>query len=540
MTSTECKGADLTEQTTLDVTGYARLWRLTWWTQHVAWPLATVGAGIILLVIVWQAQGQLDDWEKYLHDAVSLQPIEAEREFQVAYVAALFRLARDGLGPGLPWVAIFTGACLFEVLVYLRGRGRFRLRLLSWSLVALMVTAAVALLGVDYAETLPAAGEQLATRPADAQALYYLALGVFALVACFFSLLVFALRGILILLLWRHRLSPELARTQRMTRSLGVNLTIPRFAWSRLSLAGLAVHAGIVLVLGALAYVFREWIVSALIEGSIGLFLIVLGTPAQLIAMVFNFYAGTPFELTDMWKTMVASSADVAKLLLLIGVFLLARALWRVGSRLNLRHRNEIILKDKPPVLLLRSFTDDVAGIPPNMLIPRWIRRRKRLEETIGEQLTGAGPFVAIGKPGEQLPQLGASRLYVADSDWQAVVQSYIAKSELIILIAGKTHWVQWELANVIRQDRITGLLIVFPRITEADRNERWQNLKPAFSDTSWSASMERVDIAGALAVFITADRGIVVIKSRKANESDYETALRVATYLMRQKPSPV
>ena len=45
---------------------------------------------------------------------------------------------------------------------------------------------------------------------------------------------------------------------------------------------------------------------------------------------------------------------EVTKLLPLIGVVLLARALWRVGRRLNLRHRNEIILKDKPPVLLLR------------------------------------------------------------------------------------------------------------------------------------------------------------------------------------------
>ena len=157
----------------------------------------------------------------------------------------------------------------------------------------------------------------------------------------------------------------------------------------------------------------------------------------------------------------------------------------------------------------------------------------------IGEQLTTAGPFVAIGKPGERLPQLGASRLYVGYFEWQTVVQSYIARSDLIILIAGKTHWVQWELVNVLRQGRIAGLLIVFPRITEADRIERWQNLKPAFCDTSWSAAVERVDIASALAVFIAADRGIVVVKSRKANESDYETALRVATYLMRQSPPP-
>jgi hypothetical protein len=523
---------------------------LTWWTQHVAWPLATFGAGIILLAIVWQALGQLDDWEKYANNNISFQPqfTEAEREHLRELLVAVFRLARDGLGPGLPWVAALAAACLFEVVVYLQGCGRFRLPLLSWSLVGLMVTAAVALLGHDYAEKallnygyaekLTQEGK-LAWGPVNAQTLYYITLGVFALLACFVSLVLLALRGIAILLLWRHRLRPELVRTQRMTRSLGVNLTIPQFVWPRLSLAGFAVHACIVLVLGALAYLFREWIINTLIFGSIGLFLVVLGTPAQLIGDLYNMFKGSPFDFAKIWANFLSSSGDVAKLLVLIGVFLFARALWRVGRRLNLRHRNEIILRDKPPVLLLRSFTDDVAGIPPNMLIPRLVRRRKRLEEMIGEQLTSAGPFVAIGRPGERLPQLGASRLYVGDSEWQAVVQSYIAQSDLIIVIAGKTHWVQWELANVLRQDRIAGLLIVFPRITEADRNERWQNLKPAFCDTSWSAAMERVDIAGALAVFISADLGIVVIKSRKSNESDYETALRVATYLMRPRPPP-
>ena len=187
-----------------------------------------------------------------------------------------------------------------------------------------MVTAAVALLGVVYAEKLTPAGEH---SPRTRRCAGALLLGSRCIRAggLFFSLLLLVLRGILILLLWRHRLRPELARTQRMTRSLGVNLTIPQFAWPRLSLAGLAVHAGIVLTLGTLAYVFREWIVSALIEGSIGLFLIVIGIPAQLIAMVFNFfYAGTPFDLAEMWTTLPSSSSDVAKLLLLAGVLLVA------------------------------------------------------------------------------------------------------------------------------------------------------------------------------------------------------------------------
>jgi hypothetical protein len=531
------RGRTLTQQTTLDVTRYARLWRLTWWTQHLAWPLATFGALVIFFDIAWQALGQLDDWEKHVSNNISFLS-EAQREQRLAMVVAVFRLARDSVGPGLPWVAILAAAFLFELFVYLRGCGRFRLPLLSWSLAGLIVTAAVALLGMVYVEMSIEDPEAAAARPTDVQTLYYVTIYLFAMLAFFISLVALVPRGIAIWLLWRHRLKPDLARTERMTRSLGVNLKIPQFAWPRPSLAGFAVHACILLVLGTLAYFFREWIVRVLIFGSMNVFLLMFGMPVQLILNFYNFLIGAPtLGLAETWMSFLESTEDLPQLLLLIGVLLIARALWRFGRRLNLRHRNEIILKDKPPVLLLRSFTDDVAGIPPNMLIPRLIRRRKRLEETIGEQLTGAGPFVAIGRPGERLPQLGANRLYLGDSEWQAVVESYIARSDLIIIIAGTTHWIRWELATVLKQDRIARLLIVFPRITEADRNERWQNLKAAFSDTSLSAAMESVDIARALAVFIAADRGIVVVKSRKANQSDYEAALRVATYLMRQGP---
>ena len=142
------------------------------------------------------------------------------------------------------------------------------------------------------------------------------------------------------------------------------------------------------------------------------------------------------------------------------------------------------------------------------------------------------GPFVAIGKPGERLPQIGAHRLYVGDADWQQVVTSYITRAEPIILIAGKTTWVQWELSNIAALGRLNRLLIVFPRSTNAERAARWENLKPALAGTPWSAAADAIDIAGALAIFVQSE-GFAVVKSRAAHESDYEAALRVATFLI-------
>jgi hypothetical protein len=47
------------------------------------------------------------------------------------------------------------------------------------------------------------------------------------------------------------------------------------------------------------------------------------------------------------------------------------------------------------------------------------------------------GPFVAIGRPGERLPQLGAIRLYVADPEWQEMVTRLMSEAALVVLRAG-------------------------------------------------------------------------------------------------------
>jgi hypothetical protein len=70
---------------------------------------------------------------------------------------------------------------------------------------------------------------------------------------------------------------------------------------------------------------------------------------------------------------------------------------------------------------------------------------RTSIEEEMVNALQGIGPVVAIGRPGERLPTLGAARAYVADADWQNVVTQLATHAALLVLRVGETAGFWWE-----------------------------------------------------------------------------------------------
>jgi hypothetical protein len=109
--------------------------------------------------------------------------------------------------------------------------------------------------------------------------------------------------------------------------------------------------------------------------------------------------------------------------------------LYRRGRQHTALLGEEVVGRDtRPPIVYLRSFSDEVA-----------IAREEEILATIfGE----AGPFVAIGRPGDPLPPLGASRFYVADANWQGFVASLLGKASLVLVLAGRTPGLVWEVAR--------------------------------------------------------------------------------------------
>ncbi|WP_052685208.1 hypothetical protein [Lentzea aerocolonigenes] len=102
----------------------------------------------------------------------------------------------------------------------------------------------------------------------------------------------------------------------------------------------------------------------------------------------------------------------------------------------------------REPVLYLRGFGDDpeaaVVDELPGMLSTGLLSIHSREEHLIGA-LRAFGPVVAVGRPGEQLPHLGAARFYLPGDDWQSGVLQLMELSQLIVLRLGDGDGVWWE-----------------------------------------------------------------------------------------------
>ena len=124
------------------------------------------------------------------------------------------------------------------------------------------------------------------------------------------------------------------------------------------------------------------------------------------------------------------SGWDVSFSVIGIGLMLVIMALFRRSRRHEAVSAAQAMADDpRPPVLYLRSFQDDGSvllddqGLPGMQALTRATSPTSS-EEELARILEQIGPVVAIGKPGEKLPELGAARLYVSHEEWQAVHRS--------------------------------------------------------------------------------------------------------------------
>jgi len=129
------------------------------------------------------------------------------------------------------------------------------------------------------------------------------------------------------------------------------------------------------------------------------------------------------------------------------GVLLLRR-----GWKYDATPAEKLLERDRrPPVVYIRSFKDDDkimlgSSRVRRLLTPLAFTAAITPEQELAIIMNRAGPVVAIGRPGEALPELGAARLYVGDDQWRDKITDLMKRARLVVIRGGATANLWWEI----------------------------------------------------------------------------------------------
>ncbi len=151
------------------------------------------------------------------------------------------------------------------------------------------------------------------------------------------------------------------------------------------------------------------------------------------------------------------------------------------GHKLRMVDGDQLIAKsDQKPFLYLRSFELDQEDGENTFPIYAGVSAPiNPYESGIAAGFRGAGPLVAIGRPGEKFATLGASRVYVGDEHWQEKVGQLASNAALIIWVYGKTEGLKWEISELVGDVEPEKLVIALPYwdVPPKKRAPLWQDV---------------------------------------------------------------
>jgi len=145
-----------------------------------------------------------------------------------------------------------------------------------------------------------------------------------------------------------------------------------------------------------------------------------------------------------------------------------AERIRKMARRASLRSAEEVVKEDqRAPVLFLRGFDDDqvslsYAGMPAYARIADPGFDYANLEDVL-EVALNIGPIVAIGRPREIAPPIGAARQYVDDDAWKNVVISLMNQAALIVVGVSNSQGLMWEIEQLRQLSHLGKSVFIIP-----------------------------------------------------------------------------
>jgi hypothetical protein len=137
---------------------------------------------------------------------------------------------------------------------------------------------------------------------------------------------------------------------------------------------------------------------------------------------------------------------------------------------------SSVLADNKPFVLYLRSFDADSSGYTRGIHFSPFVKVDIfTYEQRLAVAFQQAYKFVAVGRPGERLPELGADRLYLEDAEWKEKVDAMLHSARLVVIAIGKSSGLSWEIDRVLKLPDPTRI-VFFMQPPERGKKEEYRD----------------------------------------------------------------
>ena len=100
-------------------------------------------------------------------------------------------------------------------------------------------------------------------------------------------------------------------------------------------------------------------------------------------------------------------------------------------------------------VLYLRTFRSD--NLQAGILHAGQLASGRSEEEQVAAAFRTVGPLVAVGRPGESLPYVGAIRMYLPRENWHQPVRELMTGARMVVIALGPAAGTMWEVEEALR-----------------------------------------------------------------------------------------
>jgi hypothetical protein len=236
------------------------------------------------------------------------------------------------------------------------------------------------------------------------------------------------------------------------------------------------------------------------------------------------------------WSDLLGIAPRTVGYLFAVGgaaVAVLGAALWRFARELGRARVRRVLAADhRPPVLYLRSFSDDSLPLPIIASARRplfelfSLRGADPFEESVAWELESYGPVVAVGRPGGSLASLGAAREHLPQETWHAEIAERMRDAGMIVLAPGETAGLAWELGEIVTGGHVGKTMFVFPPLPPGDLERRWHHTADLLEQSGTGVGPLPVPPAGVHTARIRHDGELHVTVASVRDEATYRVAV--------------